>query len=119
MKLSEAIEVLKKLHNWLDYGAGELEPTANTVMKAIDTVLSLINTENKTGLDDRLQEKSIEVSDSQGNLSNKKDRLYTAEDMESFAEFLIGRNTEWITELERNETAKTLIELWEKERRAK
>ena len=44
---------------------------------------------------------------------------YTAEDMEAFAEFLIGRNTAWITELERNETAKTLIELWEKERRAK
>jgi len=28
------------LHNWLDYGAGELEPTANTVMEAIDTVVS-------------------------------------------------------------------------------
>lgn len=39
--------------------------------------------------------------------------------MEAFAEFLIGRNTEWITELERNETAKTLIELWEKEMRKK
>ena len=47
------------------------------------------------------------------------DRLYTADDMEAFAEFLIGRNTEWITELERNETAKTLIELWERERKDK
>lgn len=44
---------------------------------------------------------------------------YTAQDMEAFAEYLIGRNTEWITELERNETAKTLIELWEKEMRKK
>ena len=44
---------------------------------------------------------------------------YTADDMEAFAEFLIGRNTAWITELERNETAKTLIELWEKEMRKK
>jgi hypothetical protein len=42
---------------------------------------------------------------------------YTAQDMEAFAEFLIGRNTEWITELEKNETAKTLIELWEKQRK--
>ena len=44
---------------------------------------------------------------------------YMADDMEAFAEYLIGRNTEWITELERNETAKTLIELWEKEMRKK
>ena len=41
---------------------------------------------------------------------------YTADDMESFAEWLIGRNTEWITEFERNETAKMLIELWEEGR---
>lgn len=40
MTVNEAIKVLKKLHNWLDYGAGELEPTANTVMEAIDTVVS-------------------------------------------------------------------------------
>lgn len=44
---------------------------------------------------------------------------YTADDMEAFAEYLIGRNTEWITKLQRNETAKTLIELWEKEMRKK
>ena len=44
---------------------------------------------------------------------------YIADDMEAFAEYLIGRNTEWITELERNETAKTLIELWEQEMRKK
>lgn len=39
-QLKEAIEVLKKLHNWIDYGAGELEPTANTVIEAIDTVIA-------------------------------------------------------------------------------
>lgn len=44
---------------------------------------------------------------------------YMADDMEAFAEYLIGRNTEWITKLQRNETAKTLIELWEKEMRKK
>lgn len=38
---------------------------------------------------------------------------YTAEDMEAFAEWLIGRNTEWISKLERNETSKTLIKIWE------
>lgn len=38
-------------------------------------------------------------------------------EMEAFAEYLIGRNTEWITKLQRNETAKTLIELWEQERK--
>jgi hypothetical protein len=43
--------------------------------------------------------------------------IYSAQDMEAFAEYLIGRNTEWITKLQRNETAKTLIELWEKERK--
>ena len=46
-KLNEAIEVLGKLHNWLDYGAGELEPTANTVMEAIDTVLSEIDAQTR------------------------------------------------------------------------
>ena len=38
---------------------------------------------------------------------------YTAEDMEAFAEWLIGRNTEWISKLERNETSKPLIKIWE------
>ena len=41
-QLKEAIEVLKKLKHWIDYGAGELEPTANTVMKAIDTVVAVL-----------------------------------------------------------------------------
>ena len=41
------------------------------------------------------------------------ERLYTAEDMEAFAEWLIGRNTEWISKLERNETSKILIKIWE------
>ena len=94
MDIKEAIEVLKKVKHWIDYGAGELEPTANTVMEAIDTVLSLINTGNKKGLDDSLQEKSIEVSDSQASLSNKKDRLYTDKDMEAFAEWCYI-NAEW------------------------
>jgi hypothetical protein len=40
MKRSEAIEVIKKLRHWIDYGAGELEPTANTVIEAIDTVVA-------------------------------------------------------------------------------
>ena len=52
-------------------------------------------------------------------VSEVEKHTYTPEDMEAFAEFLIGRNTEWITELERNETAKTLIELWEQEMRKK
>lgn len=43
---------------------------------------------------------------------------YTAEEMEAFAEWLIGRNTEWISKLQRNETSKTLIKMWN-ERRAK
>lgn len=38
-KLNEAIEVLKKVKHWIDYGAGELEPTANAVIEAIDTVV--------------------------------------------------------------------------------
>ena len=40
MNIKEAIEVLKKVRHWIDYGAGELEPTANTVCEAIDTVVS-------------------------------------------------------------------------------
>lgn len=127
MTVNEAIKVLKKLHNWLDYGAGELEPTANTVMEAIDTVLSLINTGNKKGLDDSLQEKSIEVSDSQASLSNKKDRLYTAEDMQDFAEWTAFM--QWIYDptdktwfqkhSTETKTTAQLRELWEQERRAK
>ena len=39
-QLKEAIEVLKEVKHWIDYGAGELEPTANTVMEAIDTVVA-------------------------------------------------------------------------------
>ena len=41
---------------------------------------------------------------------------YTAEDMEAFAEWLIGRSADWITDEERCETAETFIEMWEKER---
>lgn len=47
------------------------------------------------------------------------DRLYTAKDMKTFAEWLIGRSEDWITDEERCETAETFIEMWEKERRAK
>jgi hypothetical protein len=39
-KLKEAIGVLKKVRHWIDYGAGELEPTANAVIEAIDTVVA-------------------------------------------------------------------------------
>jgi len=118
MTVNEAIEVLKYLSESIKIGGGKsLIYTRDA--EAIDTVLSHINTPNKTGLDDNLLEKGIDQPDNQDVLSYKKDRLYTAEDMQAFAEFLIGRNTEWITELERNETAKTLIELWEQEMRKK
>lgn len=40
MDIKKAIEVLKKVRHWIDYGAGELEPTANTVIEAIDTVVA-------------------------------------------------------------------------------
>ena len=116
MTTQEAIEALKK-RSELIKGWNKEWNIENEFAEAIDTVLSLINTGNKNGLDDRLQEKIIEQPDSQENLSNKKDRLYTDKDMEAFAEYLIGRNTEWITELERNETANTLIELWEQQRK--
>jgi len=110
MTLEDAYERLKWLSDQLK---------CSPMKEAINTVLSSKNTENKTGLDENLLEKGIDQPDNQDVLSYKKDRLYTAEDMQAFAEFLIGRNTEWITELERNETAKTLIELWEQEMRKK
>ena len=43
-------------------------------------------------------------------------KTYTAKDMETFAEWLIGRSADWITDEERCETAETFIEMWEKER---
>lgn len=97
MNIDKAIEVLKKLHNWLDYGAGELEPTANTVIEAIDTVV-----------------KEVEKP------------AYTAEDMQDFAEWCadslyeyIGGNRWKSYDLNRIATTTQLRELWEKERRAK
>lgn len=81
MNIDKAIEVLK------DYSKGNYVGYTN-ICEAIDTVVSLINTENKTGLDDRLQGKLIEISDSQASLSYKKDKTYTAEDVEAFAEWV-------------------------------
>ena len=91
MTLKEAIEVLKDLKR--------LSTIPMTLREGIDTIL--LN-------------KAIDTV-----LKEAESKKYTAEDMEAFVEFLIGRNTEWITELERNETAKTLIEHWEKEMRKK
>lgn len=87
MKLQEAIEVLKDLKR-LSTIPMTLREGIDTILlnKAIDTVLSHINTGNKTGLYDRLQEKSIEVSDSQEGLSNKKDmELPSDEQIEAYA----------------------------------
>ncbi|HNR21361.1 MAG TPA: hypothetical protein PKL45_15365, partial [Bacteroidia bacterium] len=109
MTVNEAIKVLKTYRKGDFVGDDKL-------CEAIDTVLLHINTGNKTGLDERLQEKSIEQPDNQEDISNKKDRLYTAKDMKTFAEWLIGRSEDWITDEERCETAETIIEMWEKER---
>ena len=76
-KLEEAIEKLK----WL---SEQISPSP--IKEAIDTVVSLINTGNKTGLDDSLQELSIEVSDNQASLSYKKDiKLQSDEQIEQYA----------------------------------
>lgn len=114
---------MKDAKEWMGTLAGndfDIEKFIRQVQQdAIDTVLSSKNTGNKNGLDDRFNIPVIENTENQQILSSKKDRLYTAEDMQDFAEYLIGRNTEWITKLQRNETAKTLIELWEQEMRKK
>lgn len=59
MELKEAIAVLKKVRHWIDYGAGELEPTANAVIEAIDTVVAEL--EKPLPTDEELKE--------QGNLT--------------------------------------------------
>lgn len=56
-ELKEAIEVLKKVKHWIDYGAGELEPTANTVIEAIDTVVAELDYLSKYS--DELQKTAI------------------------------------------------------------
>ena len=79
-ELKQAIEVLKV------YRQGNIAVSHVNFIAAIDTVLSSINSGNKTGLDDRLQEKSIEVSDSQEGISNKKDmELPSDEQIEQYA----------------------------------
>lgn len=72
MKLTEAIEVIKVNRPILGRISDEM-------MDAIDTILSSKTTANKTALDDRLDEKSIEVSDNQEYLSSKKDDITDAE----------------------------------------
>ena len=87
MNIKEAIEVMKDLKR-LSTIPMTLREGIDTILlnKAIDTVLSHINTGNKRGLDDSLQEKSIEVSDSQEGLSYKKDgELPTDEQIEAYA----------------------------------
>ena len=49
-------------------------------------------------------------------LTHCEQKTYTDKDMEEFAEWLIGRSADWITDEERCETAETFIEMWEKER---
>jgi len=124
MNLTGAIEILKLHKHTTDkfkHSVGD-----QYVSDAIDTVVSLINTPNKTGLDENLLEKGIEQPDNQDVLSYKKDRLYTAEDMEAFAEWCadslyeyIGGNRWKSYDLNRIATTTKLRELWEKERRAK
>ena len=87
MKLSEAIEVLKKWGSLYDGTSELLEWDMGVFNKAIDTVVT--HCEQKT---------------------------YTDKDMEEFAEWLIGRSADWITDEERCETAETFIEMWENER---
>ena len=86
MTVKEAIEVLKEWGSLYDGTSELLTWDMNVFNEAIDTVLSHINTGNKTGLYDRLQEKLIEVSDSQEGLSNKKDmELPSDEQIEQYA----------------------------------
>lgn len=116
-ELKQAIEVLKV------YRQGNITVSHVNFIAAIDTVLSSINSGNKTGLDDRLQEKSIEVSDNQEVLSNKKDRLYTDKDMENFSVWAYnngwyyGELTEaWYNSEQLDDTKHTIeevIKLWE------
>jgi len=87
MNIKEAIEVLEDLKR-LSTVPIVIKSCINTKLlnEAIDTVLSLINTGNKTGLDDSLQELSIEVSDNQASLSYKKDiKLQSDEQIEQYA----------------------------------
>jgi hypothetical protein len=91
-KLKEAIEVLKKVRHWIDYGAGELEPTANAVIEAIDTVVAHLNTENISELDENLDEKVIGQSDNQEGLSNNKDRKFTPELLQTYLPFAVDLN---------------------------
>ena len=90
-QLKEAIEVLKDLKR-----------------------LSTIPMTLREGIDTMLLNRAIDTV-----VAEVENPPYTSEDMESFAEWLIGRSADWITDEERCETAETFIELWEQERRAK
>ena len=119
MNIKEAIEKLK----WL---SEQISPSP--IKEAIDTVLSSKNTEKKTGLDENLLEKGIDQPDNQDVLSSKKDRLYTAEETQDFAEWCSLHNWTcydskmWLR-MYRGErmtgdakTTAQLRELWKKER---
>ena len=64
MNIKEAISIIKAEVN--------MRVIDRNVRDAIDTILSSKTTANKTALDDRLDDKSIEVSDNQEYLSSKK-----------------------------------------------
>lgn len=87
MTLKEAIEVLKYLSGAIKIGGGK----------------SLIYTRDAEAIDTVVE--------------HCEQKNYTAKDMETFAEWLIGRSADWITDEERCETAETFIEMWENERR--
>ena len=116
MNLTGAIEILKQHKHTTDKFKHIIGD--QYVSEAIDTVVA--------EFEDNSDDMCYHECPSCGSRCNCNDqpcsccqeKTYTAKDMEAFAEWLIGRNTEWISKLQRNETSKTLIKMW-KERRAK
>ena len=136
--MNKLIDAVKTFLSGVEYI--EQEENANYVVtredkellqEAIDTVLSSKNTEKKIDLDDRLDIQLIEKTGNQQILSSKKDRLYTAEETQDFAEWCSLHNWTcydskmWLR-MYRGErmtgdakTTAQLRELWERERRGK
>lgn len=128
---------MKDAKEWMGTLAGndfDIEKFIRQVQQdAIDTVLSSKNTGNKNGLDDRFNIPVIENTENQQILSSKKDRLYTAEDTEAFAEWIgknkfyipfynpMSDNVVWAKAGTHDDYISTsqLRELWEKEMRKK
>ena len=121
---------MKDAKEWMGTLAGtdfDIEKFIRQVQQdAIDTFLSSKNTGNKNGLDDRFNIPVIENTENQQILSSKKDRLYTAEDMQDFAEWTAIM--QWIYDptdkcwfqkhSSETKTTTQLREMWENERRA-